>query len=224
MTTFHIISIFPEAFESYFGASILKRGQEKKLIKIKFHNPRNFAEDKHKSVDDSPYGGGPGMVMKLEPILKAIKSISKFNPPIGGQKTKVILFSARGKQFTSKKAREFSKNKEIILICGHYEGIDDRLKKILKDMGFRVEEISIGPYILSGGEAATLVLVDAVSRHIPGVLGKIESLEEKKGSYPTYTRPEVFEFKNKNYSVPKVLLSGDHKEIFEWRLRHGKKV
>ncbi len=248
MITFHIFTIFPNIFSSYFNESILKRAQKKKIIKIKIYNIRDFADDKHKTaapacatrkrcgrVDDRPYGGGAGMVMKIEPIIKAIKSITKFNPPTSGQNSKVILFSARGKQFNQKIARDSAKKyKDIILICGHYEGVDERLKKAIHDLSFKVQEISIGPYILSGGEAAATVVVDAISRHIPGVLGKIESLEEKKGSYPAYTRPEIFsakggsasggKYKVREYRVPKVLLSGKHKKINEWRLKRGRKM
>jgi tRNA (guanine37-N1)-methyltransferase len=209
MITFHIISIFPESFKSYFHTSILKRAQEKKLIKIKFYNPRDFSVGRYKKVDDKPYGGGPGMVMMVEPIIKAVG--------FAKQKSKIILLSARGKQFNREMAIKLTKGKNITLICGHYEGIDERIKKV-----FKIEEVSIGPYILSGGEAGAMVVIDAVSRHIPGVLGKIESLEEKKGSYPVYTRPEVLKYKGKKYSVPEVLLSGDHKKISEWRKKYGK--
>jgi tRNA (guanine37-N1)-methyltransferase len=219
--TFHIISIFPEAFKSYFSSSILKRAQVKKLIKIKFYNPRDFTMDKHKKVDDKPYGGNPGMVMKIEPIIKAIGSILKIKSQISN--LKIILLSARGKQFNQKIARNFAKKyKNIILICGHYEGIDERLKSVLRVTGYALQELSIGPYILSGGELGAMIIVDAISRHIPGVLGKIESLEEKKGSYPVYTRPEIFQFKGKKYKVPKVLLSGHHQKISEWCKKYGK--
>jgi len=204
MTTFHIITIFPEAIRFYFETSILKRGQKKKLLKIKFSNPRDYAADKHHKVDDKPFGGGPGMVMMTEPILKAVPKI----------KSKIILLSPAGKQFNQKMARDWAKKyKNIILISGHYEGIDERVAKILK-----AEKISIGPYILTGGELAAAIIVDAVSRHIPGVLGKEESLEEKRGiGIPVYTRPEVFTWKGKKYRVPKVLLSGHHKKIAAWR-------
>ena len=229
MITFHIISLFPEAFKSYFNASIIGRAQNKKLVKIEFYNPRDFTKDKYRTVDDKPYGGGPGMVLKIEPIIRTIDSIFKINPDVQRSRgsdrkrrrnleTKLILLSPAGKQFNQAMARNVAKKREdIVLICGHYEGIDGRLKKILKDRGIKTEEISAGPYILSGGELAAMLIVDAVSRHIPGVLGKIESLEEKKGSYPVYTRPEVFEFKGKKYKVPKVLLSGNHSKIEKWR-------
>ncbi len=228
MVNFHIFTIFPNIFSSYFNESILKRARDKKIIKIKIYNIRDFSEDKHRKVDDKPYGGGPGMVLKIEPLIKAVSSVfSKLAKE--KNKTKAVIFSARGKHFDYKMARAFSGLKHLILIAGHYEGIDERLKSTMKNLGLKTEEISIGPYVLSGGEAPAMVLIDAVSRHIPGVLGKLESLEEKKGSYPAYTRPEVLEYtppgrgkKSKKYRVPKVLLSGDHKKISEWRAKYGK--
>ncbi len=231
MKIFHIVSLFPEAFKSYFDASLIKKARDKKIISVKIHNPRIFSRDKHKTVDDKPYGGGPGMVMKIDVIVRAVinvlneinKKTNRTDITIRTSRTKIILLSPSGKQFTQKTARDFAKKyQNIVLICGHYEGIDGRLKGILRDMKMNIEEISIGPYILGGGELAAMVIVDAVSRHIPGVLGKIESLEENKGSYPVYTRPEVFEYKDKKYRVPKVLLCGNHKNISEWRLKHGK--
>jgi tRNA (guanine37-N1)-methyltransferase len=228
--TFHIISIFPEAFESYFSASLIKKARKKKLIKIKFYNPRDFTKDKHKKIDDRPYGGGAGMVLKIEPLTRTLGSIlSKLK--IKNSKLKIILLSPSGKQFNQKMARDFAKKyNDIVLICGHYEGIDERIKKVIENWKLKIENLSVGPYILSGGEVAAMTIVDAVSRHIPGVLGKIESLEEKKGSYPVYTRPEIFSVeggsasggKGKKYRVPKVLLSGNHKQISNWRLKHGK--
>ena len=202
---FDIITIFPNAFDSYFNESIVKRAQNKKLIKINIHNLRNYTTDKHKTVDDKPYGGGPGMVMMVEPIYKAVKKIK------GKSKAKVILFSAKGKKFDQKIAQKFSKLDRLIMICGHYEGVDERVGKYIAD-----EEISIGDYVLTGGEIPAMVVTDAVARLIPGVLGKKESLEEIKGSYPVYTRPEIF---NK-LKVPKVLLSGNHKKIEELRKKY----
>ncbi len=160
------------------------------------------------------------MVMKPEPIAKALRALKK------NKKSKVILFSAGGKQFNNGVAADFAeKYDRLILICGHYEGVDERVKKIIKDLGFEFSEISIGPYVLTGGELPAMVLVDAVARQIPGVLGKAESLEEKRlgVGVPAYTRPEIFKFKNKKYQVPKVLLSGDHKKIEEWRKGQIKK-
>jgi tRNA (guanine37-N1)-methyltransferase len=214
---FSIITIFPESIKSYFDSSILKRAQEKKLIKIKFYNPRDYAKDKRKTVDDRPFGGGPGMVLKVDVIIQTVLSI------LGGIKkktarTKIILLSPAGKQFNQKMAMNWAKKyKDIILISGHYEGVDERVKKI-----FKAEEISSGDYILTGGELPACVIVDAVSRHIPGVLGKEESLEEtRQMGAPVYTRPDFFEFKGKKYRVPKILLSGNHKKIEEWREKHS---
>ncbi|MEK7123261.1 MAG: tRNA (guanosine(37)-N1)-methyltransferase TrmD [Patescibacteria group bacterium] len=215
--TFDIITIFPKIFDSYFKESIIKRASEKKLIKVNVHNLRDFTSDKHRKVDDKPYGGGPGMVFKIEPLARALNFILK-NGKKG--KTAVVLFSPAGKQFNGKIAGKFAGNyNRLILICGRYEGIDERVKKVVSDFGFKIMELSIGPYVLTGGELPAMVLVDAVSRQIKGVLGKEESLEEKRNGVgaPVYTRPEVFEHKGKKYRVPKVLLSGAHKKIEEWR-------
>jgi len=216
---FDIISIFPESFHSYFNASILKKAIEKKILAVLITNPRDFTIDKHHTVDESPYGGGPGMVLKAEPIWKAVMSVlkkRKTNP----KKRRIVLFSTRGKKFDQKIARRFSKYEQVILICGRYEGVDERVAEYLAD-----EEISMGDYVLSGGELPALVFLEAVSRHIPGVLGKYESLEEKKGSYPVYTRPEIFEGivkgKKKKMKVPEALLRGNHKLIEEWRKKYG---
>ncbi len=158
------------------------------------------------------------MVMRIEPILRTIKSFANSKSPAS-----FVLLSPSGKQFTQQIARTWAKkHKSIVLICGHYEGIDERLVSAMKDMGVKVEKISIGPYILSGGELAAMAIVDAISRHIPGVLGKIKSLEEKRGSYPVYTRPEILKWKSKKYLVPKILLSGNHKKILEWRKKRNK--
>jgi tRNA (guanine37-N1)-methyltransferase len=212
---FHILSVIPEVFDEYSKTSILGRAQKRKIISILAHNIRDWTSDKHHKVDDSPFGGGPGMVLKVEPIYKAVEEIRGKNKGKTG-KTRTILFSTRGKLFTQKEAQRLSKYKELILICGRYEGVDERVAKYIAD-----EEISVGEFVLSGGEIPAMIVVDAVSRLIPGVLGKEESLEENNGSFPTYTRPDVFcpEFKNKRkkWSVPKVLLSGDHKKINEWR-------
>lgn len=208
---FDIITIFPKILDSYFNESILKRAQKNGFISIKVHNLRDYTADKHHKVDDTPYGGGPGMVLKIEPIIRAVRSIKKqaIRKKI---KTRVILFSLHGKKFDSKTARRLSKYDQLILICGRYEGVDERAAKYAVD-----EEISIGGFVLSGGELAGAIVVDAVSRFIPGVLGKHGSLEEIKGSYPVYTKPEIVKVGGKNRRVPKVLLSGNHKKIEEWR-------
>lgn len=216
---FHIITIFPKIFNSYFSESIIKRAQEKNKVKIKILNLRDFTKDKHKKVDDRPYGGGPGMVLMAEPIVKTILKIKSKISNLA--KNKIILFSPTGKQFTQKMAQNWAKKyNNLILICGRYEGVDARVKKIL-----RAEEISIGPYILTGGELPAAVVVDAVARHIPNVLGKEESLEEERGmsGFPVYTKPEVFEYQGKKYSAPKILLSGHHIKIKNWREKHSKK-
>ena len=227
MIQFNIITIFPKIFDSYFKESILKRAQKEGLIKIAVHNLRDFAAGKHKKVDDKPYGGGPGMVFMIEPIYKAVefaKRKARSAMPTGRQakRKKVILFSTRGKKFDAKVAKRLALCDQLILICGRYEGVDERVAEHITD-----EEISIGDYVLSGGELAAMVLVEAVARFIPGVLGKRESLEEIKGSYPVYTRPENFILKGKSQSakrkaqkgwqVPKVLVSGNHKKIDKWR-------
>lgn len=234
MLEFNILTIFPKIFDCYFKESILKRAQEKKLIKIKTYNLRDFTFDKHKKVDDRPYGGGPGMVFKIDPIIKAISSILKISnsqflisKQISNskfQKTKIILFTPGGKQFDNKIATHLAKNyNHIILVCGRYEGIDERIKKVLRDLNLEFQELSIGHYVLTGGELGAMVLIDVVSRHIPGVLGKEESVEEKRFGIgiPVYTRPEIFVYKNKKYRVPKILLSGNHRKIEEWRKKYS---
>jgi len=205
--TFHIITLFPEAIEQYLHSSILGRAEKKKIIKFDLINLRPFGLGKHKKVDDRPFGGGPGMVLHVEPIYKAIQ---KIRTKIRGRKskTRVILFSTRGKVFNQKEAKKLSRYEHLIFICGRYEGVDERVAKYIAD-----EEISIGDFVLSGGELPALIVTEAVSRHLPGVLGKTESLEEKNGSFPTYTRPPKF----KNWKVPEVLISGHHEKIKNWR-------
>lgn len=206
---FHIITLFPEMFDSYLKESIIGRAIEGKKISIKFYNPRDFVEAKRR-VDDRPYGGGPGMVLRPELFLKAFSKIKIKDP----KKTKIILFSPSGKKFTTDYAKSSVKKfTDIVMISGRYEGIDARVQKILK-----AEEISIGDYVLTGGELPSMVLIDSISRQIPGVLGKYESLEEERvSSSEVYTRPEVLNYKNKKYRVPKVLLSGHHGKIDEWK-------
>ncbi len=215
MTTFHIITIFPEMFTGYLGESMLARAVKAKKIAVKIYNLRDFATDKHQQVDDKPYGGGPGMIFKPEPLIKAIEKIIK-----GKTKVKVIMFAPRGRQFTNVKAKDWSdKYNHIVLVAGRYEGIDARVKKI-----FKAEEISIGPYILTGGELPAMIVVDSVARQIKGVLGKEESLEEgRPAGTEIYTRPELLAYKGKNYRVPKVLLSGNHKKIDDWRTKKAPK-
>jgi tRNA (guanine37-N1)-methyltransferase len=219
---FNIITIFPDIFDSYFSESLIKRALDKDLIKIGVHNLRKWTRDRHKTVDDRPFGGGLGMVMKVEPIYKAVKELKKKNKG----KNKVILFSPRGKKFTQKMAYQFSKLDNLIMICGRYEGVDERVEKYLAD-----ESISIGDYVLMGGELPAMVVIETVARLIPGVLGKTQLLKEritkKQGfiEYPQYTRPEIFSAdKKKKWRVPKVLLSGHHKKIQDWHKKYGKEL
>lgn len=211
MKHFNIITIFPHIFESYFNESIIRRAIKNKLIDINIINLRNFSNDKHNKVDDTPFGGGAGMVMKVEPIYESVKFIKSKTE---SQKLRTILFSAKGKKYTQKDALRLSKYDNLIFICGRYEGVDERVAKYVAD-----EEISIGEYVLTGGEIPAMILVDSISRLIPGVLGNPESLKDESFNsqipieYPQYTRPEDFN----NWKVPKILLSGNHKEIEKWR-------
>lgn len=212
---FDILTIFPNMFESPFSESILKRAQVKGLIKLNLIDFRRFALDKHKTVDDYPYGGGPGMVMKPQPIWDAVENIkkdSKFSLPL-----KIIITSAQGKIFNQEMAKKLSKEKHLLIICGRYEGIDERIPKMLD-----AEEVSIGNFVVTGGELPAMIIVDAISRMIPGVLGKEESMIKDSYyneylDYPQYTRPEEF----RNLKVPKVLLSGNHKKIEKWRKKQS---
>ena len=206
---FHIITIFPEMFDSYLKESILGRAIKDKKISVKFYNPMSFCKPKER-VDARPYGGGPGMVLRPEFFLKAFLKIKIKDK----KKTKIILFSTSGKKFTTSYAKTSAKKyTDIIMISGRYEGIDARVQKILK-----AEEISIGDYVLTGGELPAMILIDSISRQVKGVLGKYESLEEERvSSSEVYTRPEILKYKSKNYKVPKVLLSGNHKKIDEWK-------
>lgn len=216
---FDIVTIFPKILDSYFSESILKRAQAAGHITIASHNLRDFTNARHNKVDDSPYGGGPGMVLQIQPVNDAVEFVKKKGSPSTRsghkKKTRTILFSTRGKKFDAKMAQRLAKYDQLIFICGRYEGVDERVAQHVAD-----EEISIGDFILSGGELPAAVVVEAVARFIPGVLGKHGSLEEIKGSYPVYTKPEIFSpKKGKNWKVPKVLLGGNHKDIEEWRKR-----
>lgn len=201
---FHVVTLFPEVVEAYTGASILGRAQKAKKLTVKTYQLRNFAGNKWGKVDERPYGGGPGMVLRAEPVVKAVQKIIAKKP-----KVKVILTSAGGKLLTNAYARSLLKHKDVVIVCGRYEGIDSRAKKILK-----AEEVSVGPYILTGGEVPALAIIDAAARHIPGVLGKSESIEESRvASHDVFTRPSVMIYHHKKYLVPKVLLSGHHANI-----------
>jgi len=194
----------------------LKWAIEDKKIKVKFYNPRDFTEDKHKRIDRAPYGGGPGMVIQAEPVIKAVQSVKS---KVKSGKRKIIWLSPSGKQFTNEYAKKAAgKFSDVIIICGRYEGIDARVKKV-----FKVEEISVGPFILTGGELPAMLMVDVISRQIEGVLGDFNSLEESRiSSSDVYTRPEIFKYKGKNYRVPKILLSGHRAKIEDWKLSKNK--
>lgn len=219
---FHVITLFPEVCEAYTSASVLGRAQKTdkgkgakvrgKKIEVKYYNPRDFTKNKHKKVDDRPYGGGPGMVMYAEPILRAWdKAVGKKKDQ---KKIKTLIMSPRGKKFDTAYAKELAKKYEhIVLISGRYEGIDSRVKKVLK-----AQEVSVGDYVLTGGELPALSIIDSVSRQIPGVLGTFESLEEERvSSGEMYTRPDELIYKGKIHKVPQILLEGDHKKIEDWK-------
>lgn len=222
---FHIITLFPEICEPYTSAGVLGRAQKTekgkgakvrgKKIDVSYYNPRDFTKDKHNRVDDRPYGGGPGMVMQAEPVLKAWeKAVGKKTKALQAKKVKTLIMSPRGKTFDTKMAKDLAtKYDHLVLISGRYEGIDSRVKKALK-----AEEVSVGDYVLTGGELPALSILDAVARQVPGVLGTHESLEDERvSSGEMYTRPETITFKNQKYKVPPVYLSGNHKEIETWR-------
>ncbi len=221
---FHIITLFPEVCKPYTDASILGRAQKKekgkgakhvgKKIEVKYYDPRSFTKDKHNRVDARPYGGGPGMVMQAEPILRAWEKAVGKKVTEKKVKVKTLIMAPRGEKFTTEMAKQLAnKYDHLVLISGRYEGIDSRVKKILK-----ADEVSIGDYVLTGGELPALTIIDSVARQIPGVLGTFESLEEQRvSSGEMYTRPEVFEYKKKKYKVPPVLLGGNHAEIEKWK-------
>lgn len=203
---FDVVTLFPEMLSGFLESSILKKARDANLIDIRSVNPRDFTTDKHRTCDDRPFGGGSGMVLKPEPVLKAVESVRT-------AQSKTILMSPQGKTFSQAAAMALSREKHLILVCGHYEGVDERIKSLIID-----EEISIGDYILTNGALAAAVIVDAVSRLIPGVLGNPESAQEESFSggvleYPQYTRPREF----RGLRVPEILLSGDHAKIREWR-------
>ncbi len=214
---FHILTIFPEMFNGFLNESILKKAQGKGVIKIHLHDIRDYSKDKHKKVDDTPYGGGAGMVFTPQPLFDCIEDVKKKAP-----KAPVIYMTPKGQRLTQTKVERLNKKfTQLILLCGHYEGIDQRVIDALVDM-----EISIGDYILSGGELAAMVVVDAVSRLVPGAIGKEASHEEetfskkldRKKEYPHYTKPSEF----RGMKVPEVLLNGHHAEIEKWRRKNLK--
>ena len=247
---FDVISIFPELFPPYFNESLLKRAQAAGLLEFRVHNLRDYSEDRHQKVDDRPYGGGPGMILRADIVIRCLQAVSvqrlavrsrRLNPKPSTLNARVIALDPAGKQLTQSMAKRLAKYDQLVLLCGRYEGFDERVYKFVD------EKISIGPYVLAGGELPALVLIDTVSRMIPGVVGDPESIVDETHSaegyveYPQYTRPEAFSVqglavspltppKNLNAKrstlnplrVPKVLLSGNHKKITEWRKKHSR--
>lgn len=212
---FDVITLFPQIFEGFKNESLLARAQKKKLLSLKTHNLRDWTTDNHKTVDGRPYGGGAGMVLMIEPISKAVKKVKAKKG-----KTRVVLLSAKGKTFTQKDARRLLKYDQVVFVCGRYEGVDERVAEHIVD-----EELSLGNFVLFGGEVASMVMIEAVARLIPGVVAKTESIINESFSdkdalikeHPQYTRPEVFVINGKKLKVPPVLLTGNHAKINEWR-------
>jgi tRNA (guanine37-N1)-methyltransferase len=211
---FHIITLFPQSLDSYLEESILSRAIEDKKIKVSTYNPRDFTKDKNSRVDKPPYGGGPGMVLQAEPVARAIEKAIKAASRKKKSSIKIIFLSPSGKQFDNTYATKIAKKyTDIVIISGRYEGIDARVRKM-----FKMEEVSIGPFVLTGGELPALIMVDVISRQVEGVLGNSDSIEERRvASKDVYTRPEILVYKNKKYKVPKILLSGNRKAIDEWK-------
>jgi tRNA (guanine37-N1)-methyltransferase len=212
-----ILTIFPGMFSGPLDASLIQKAKEKGLIEVRTHDVRDFADDKHKTVDDTPFGGGRGMVMKVEPLSRALDSLQDHVKP--GSQVGILLTSAQGAALSQEKAKELSLKDHLIIICGHYKGTDARLGEL-----YPLEEISIGDYVLTGGEIPAMVIIDAVVRLIPGVLGDFESAQgdsffEGMLGPPEYTRPAEY----RGLSVPEVLLSGDHEKVKAWRRREALK-
>jgi tRNA (guanine37-N1)-methyltransferase len=207
----NVLTLFPAMFAGPLDESIVKRAREAKLLDLKIHNLRDWTHDRHKTVDDRPFGGGPGMLLKVEPLFEAIESLQR-------EQTKVILLSPSGRKFTQEIARELSQLEDLLLVCGSYEGFDERVREALAD-----DELSIGDYVLTNGALPAMVVIDAVARLLPGVLGDDESSRDESFSaglleYPQYTRPAEF----RGMKVPEVLLSGNHAEIEKWRREQAK--
>lgn len=210
---FDVVTVFPRMVEAGLTDGVVHRGIERGLVTVRVHDLRDFAADRHRSVDDAPYGGGPGMVMKVEPVVRAVRAIEAES----GRPDTVVLLSPQGRRFSQAEARRLASLSNVALVCGRYEGIDERVRDVVA-----IEEISIGDYVLSGGELAALVIVDAVSRYVPGVVGDEGSVEADSFSrglldYPHYSRPAEFEGRE----VPGVLLSGHHADVAAWRKREA---
>ena len=210
---FDIISIFPGMFESPFGESILKRAQDQGLLNINLHDLRNYTLDKHRKTDDYPFGGGVGLIMNVDPIVRAVEAVKEVRPG-----ARSILLSPGGRAFNQKMAWEFSREENLIFVCGRYEGVDERVLNFVDDA------ISIGDYVMAGGEIPAMVLIEAISRLIPNVVGDEsslleESFEGNRLEYPQYTRPREF----RGLKVPEILFSGHHKKIQDWQLKEALK-
>ncbi len=229
---FTLVTLFPEACDAYLSASILGRARKEKKITVKYQNPRDYVDNKWGKVDERPYGGGPGMVMQAMPVVraaqKALKNVKDVRRPTSdvgrrtsryGRRAVIVWFNPSAKQFTNKDADALAKYSDVVLVCGRYEGIDERAKKILKTLS-PIKEYAVGEAVYTGGEVPALAIVDAVTRRLPGVLGKDASVEERRvASHAVYTRPETIAFNKKNYRVPKVLQTGHHAKIDAWRRR-----
>ena len=215
---FKIITIFPQIFDSYFSESIIKRAQKQGIISIYSQDLREFTSDRHRTIDDTPYGDGAGMLMKIEPLYQAIKKLTKK----ANKKRKVVLLSAQGQRWTQQLAQKYSGLDEIVFICGRYEGVDERIKNFID------EEVSTGDYVLTGGELGTMVMIDSITRLLPGALGNEASSQDESHSqvgileYPQYTKPEKFKIRGKSYDVPEILLSGNHQKIKLWQEKQKK--
>ena len=213
---FHLITLFEEACDAYLSASIVGRARKEKKISVAYQTPRDFVDNKWGKVDERPYGGGPGMVMTALPVVRAVEKSLKTRAAAERRRV-IIWFSPSGKQFDNKEADKLAKYDDVVLVCGRYEGIDERAKKMLKTVA-PVKEFAVGEAVYTGGEVPALAIVDAVTRRLPGVLGKDASVEERRiASSAVYTRPETIEYKDKKYRVPKVLQTGHHANIDAWR-------
>lgn len=214
MLRFHLITLFPEACDAYLSASIIGRARKNKKIQVSYQNPRDFVDNRWGKVDERPYGGGPGMVMQAMPIVKAVAKTLR-----GKGKSTIVWFSPSGTPFTNREADKLAKAKDVVLVCGRYEGIDERAKVILKSLG-TIKNYSVGEATYTGAEVPAMAIVDAVTRRLPGVLGKDESVEERRvASAAVYTRPDTISYKGKNYKVPAVLKTGHHANIDSWKLK-----
>jgi len=209
MKTFDIITIFPDIFSGFLKESLISKAISKRLISIRTHYLREWTSDRHQTVDGKPYGGGPGLVMKVEPIMKAVRDLTKRSP----KKTRIVLFSPRGKQMDQAMVKRWAKLDRLIFVCGRYEGIDERVANYIAD-----EVVSVGPYVLNGGEVAAMAAIEAVARLVPGFMHDAGS--QTKEDHPQYTKPETVTIQKRKHSVPKILLSGDHAKIKAWRESH----